>query len=200
MRRVGLILAAMAGAVAGGSASADVGSTGGPLELSKLGLKNGSVVSMKCDVAAEATWLRGDVVAGVVRLGPWGAAIDTPSRWRIEAVAGAPTWFKLRALGQGDAPGPRYLSLRPKSVRNGPEPFLASTGDDVASSFRFYYLADQFGNVNFVGLTGISAKPHPQGQPAWVKCDPGSGGVIAAPSLDPGHAGAWRLYIEVPGR
>lgn len=181
-------------------AAAGLGVTGNPIDITRLGLKNGSVVSLRCDIAGDGTWLQGDVAAQKVRSGTWGATIDTTSRWRIEMDPKAPTWFKMRALGQGAYPAARYLSLRPKTSRNGPEPFLMDRPDDVSSSFQLYYLTDSFGNVPFMGLTGVSAKPHPQTMAEWVRCDPMTGSIFVDTTLGLGNSAAWRIYIELPNK
>lgn len=194
----GLLIAASL--LAAGPAAADLGITGKPIDITQLGLRNGSVVSLKCDIGADGSWLQGRVTGQSVRSGTWGADIDTISRWRIEMNPATPTWFKMRALGQSAVSGPRYLSLRPKTSRTGPEPFLVDAANDVSSSFQLYYLTDAFGNAHFLGLVGVSAKPHPQSSPEWIKCNPADGSIFAETSLGSGNYGAWRIYIELPGK
>lgn len=172
---------------------------GTPLDPDTIGLTNGAVITAKCDYASEATWLRGNVVGQDVGVGTFGAAIDTPSRWLVERIGTTP-WFRLKALGQGTAPGARFLALRPANARVGPEPYLSADGNTGTAVFQIYALLDQFGGHHYYGLRGLSYKFSSQSKFVWLKCAPGSGDVYTDPTLGTGSVVAWRIYIERPGR
>jgi len=181
-------------------ATAEIGgTTGKPIDLRTLGLKTGAVLTLRCDAADAKSWLIGDVIGQDVRIDTWGSAINTPSRWRLRILPNDPTSFNLRAVGQGSAVGARYLALRPKTARSGPEPYLHPSATEQSAQWQLFYLYDSFGDVHFFGLRGRSWADRATGEQRWLKCDAPNGEAFATRALGNLNLVAWRFYVELPG-